>query len=97
MSVCNGWRCGCGIVFYPSALLKDGKTRKLTILHTNDVHTRLDPFPMDGSRNQGLGGVAERAEVVKQIRSREEQVLLLDPVIFSRARLISTYIKENQK
>ena len=26
----------------------------LTILHTNDVHSRLEPFPMDGSRNQGL-------------------------------------------
>lgn len=26
--------------------------QKLTILHTNDVHSRLEPFPMDGSRNQ---------------------------------------------
>jgi 5'-nucleotidase len=51
---------------------------KLTILHTNDVHSRLEPFPMDGSRNQGLGGVAARAEIINQIRAREEQVLLLD-------------------
>ncbi|MEI2739425.1 MAG: hypothetical protein V9F01_11610 [Chitinophagaceae bacterium] len=29
---------------------------KLTILHTNDTHSRLEPFPMDGGRNQGLGG-----------------------------------------
>lgn len=53
-------------------------TRKLTILHTNDVHSRIDPFPMDGSRNQGLGGVAPRAALIEQIRSQEEQVLLLD-------------------
>ena len=33
-------------------------TSKLTILHTNDIHSRIDPFPMDGGRNQGLGGVA---------------------------------------
>ncbi|HEX7903366.1 MAG TPA: metallophosphatase [Chitinophagaceae bacterium] len=51
---------------------------KLTILHTNDVHSRLEPFPMDGGRNQGLGGVAARAELIQQIRSEEEHVLLLD-------------------
>jgi len=50
----------------------------LTILHTNDVHSRLEPFPMDGSRNAGLGGVAARAEIIKQIRSETEHVLLLD-------------------
>ncbi len=51
---------------------------KLTILHTNDVHSRLDPFPMDGSRNQGLGGVSARAALISQIRQEEEHVLLLD-------------------
>lgn len=50
----------------------------ITILHTNDVHSRLDPFPMDGSRNQGLGGVAARAGLINQIRNQAEQVLLLD-------------------
>lgn len=52
--------------------------QKLTILHTNDVHSRIDPFPMDGSRNQGLGGVSARAALIAQIRQEEEQVLLLD-------------------
>ncbi len=51
---------------------------RLTILHTNDVHSRLDPFPMDGGRNQGLGGVAARAALIRDIRAQEEQVLLLD-------------------
>lgn len=51
---------------------------KLTILHTNDVHSRLEPFPMDGGRNQGLGGVAARAELIKKIRTEQENVLLLD-------------------
>ncbi len=51
---------------------------KLTILHTNDVHSRLEPFPMDGGRNQGLGGVAARAELINKIRAEEEHVLLLD-------------------
>jgi len=26
---------------------------RVTILHTNDTHSRLEPFPMDGGRNQG--------------------------------------------
>jgi 5'-nucleotidase len=51
---------------------------RLTILHTNDVHSRLDPFPMDGSKYQGLGGVAARAGAIEKIRSQEEHVLLLD-------------------
>ena len=51
---------------------------KLTILHTNDTHSRIDPFPMDGGRNQGLGGVATRAQIIEEIRKQEEHVLLLD-------------------
>lgn len=50
----------------------------LTILHTNDVHSRLEPFPMDGSRNQGLGGVAGRSALISAIRKETEHVLLLD-------------------
>jgi 5'-nucleotidase len=52
--------------------------QRLTILHTNDVHSRLEPFPMDGGRNEGLGGVSARAELINKIRSEEEHVLLLD-------------------
>ena len=51
---------------------------KLTILHTNDTHSRLEPFPMDGGRNQGLGGIAARAQLITEIRQQEEQVLLFD-------------------
>jgi 5'-nucleotidase len=59
-------------------LQKENAAKKLTILHTNDVHSRLEPFPMDGGKNQGLGGVAARAALIQKIRSEEEQVLLLD-------------------
>ena len=61
-----------------SELEAKSSIEKLTILHTNDVHSRIDPFPMDGSRNAGLAGVARRAALVKQIRSEEKNVLLLD-------------------
>lgn len=56
----------------------DPDTAKITILHTNDVHSRIDPFPMDGSRNEGRGGASKRAALIKKIRSEEENLLLLD-------------------
>ena len=54
------------------------KNTALTILHTNDVHSRLDPFPMDGSRNAGKGGIARRATLIRQIRQEQANVLLFD-------------------
>lgn len=51
---------------------------KLTILYTNDWHSRIEPFPMDGSRNQGLGGAAKRAALIEKIRKETDHVLLLD-------------------
>ena len=61
-----------------SELITEEKAYRLTILHTNDVHSRIDPFPMDGGVNQGLGGVAARADIIGKIRREEEHVLLLD-------------------
>ena len=57
---------------------EEGRLHKLTILHTNDVHSRIEPFPMDGGKNQGRGGIAKRAALINKIRQEEEQVLLLD-------------------
>lgn len=56
----------------------NGRLQQLTILHTNDVHSRIEPFPLDGSRNAGLGGTARRSSLIKQIRAEQENVLLLD-------------------
>jgi len=55
-----------------------GEIHHLTILHTNDVHSRIDPFPMDGSRNEGQGGVARRKVLIDRIRSEGQDCLLLD-------------------
>ncbi len=58
----------------------------LTLLHTNDVHARVDEFRSNGTRcteahaEDGLciGGVARLATVVNEIRADKENVLLLD-------------------
>lgn len=57
---------------------RDAKDVRLTILHTNDMHSRLDPFPDDGLPTAGRGGMARRATLIKQIRAESEHVLLLD-------------------
>ncbi len=63
---------------FPLDILGKSDVTTLTVLHTNDVHSRVEPFPMDGSRNQGLGGVARRAALIQEIRKQADQVLLLD-------------------
>ena len=67
-----------GFGAFPWKAMASPQITKLTILHTNDVHSRIDPFPMDGSRNQGLGGVARRSQLIREIRVQEPNVLLLD-------------------
>ena len=52
--------------------------RKLTILHTNDMHSRIEPFPDNGGQWAGLGGMARRAALIAGVRAQEPNVLLLD-------------------
>ncbi|MFW2136239.1 bifunctional metallophosphatase/5'-nucleotidase [Chryseobacterium sp. TY4] len=51
---------------------------KLTILHTNDQHSRIEPFDASYSKNPNQGGFARRASLVQRIRNQENNVLLLD-------------------
>lgn len=62
----------------PMSIIASTQTDYLTVLHTNDVHSRLEPFPMDGSKNAGVGGVAARAALIEKIRKQVPNVLLLD-------------------
>jgi 5'-nucleotidase len=51
---------------------------QLTILHTNDFHSHIDPFPKDAPRNAGEGGMARRAAMIRQIRAEQKNVLVFD-------------------
>ena len=53
-----------------------GELKQLTILHTNDMHSHIHPFT--SGRNKGVGGMAQRSTIIKQIREEGNQVLLLD-------------------
>ena len=50
----------------------------LTLLTTNDTHSRLDPFPADASRYAGMGGVARRQTLIQQFREKQSPLLVLD-------------------
>jgi 5'-nucleotidase len=49
----------------------------ITILHTNDTHSQIDPLPSNDA-NAGKGGVARRATLVKRIRRENPNTLLID-------------------
>jgi 5'-nucleotidase len=53
-------------------------TKHITILHTNDVHSYIDPFPPNHPKNPNMGGVARRAALIESIRKENSNVLLLD-------------------
>lgn len=75
--------------FYGSLVLAADPTRllanaapasatRLTILHTNDWHSRIEPFPAGSGRNANQGGAIRRAALIDEVRKTEEHVLLLD-------------------
>lgn len=54
------------------------KQRHITILHTNDTHSHIDPFGPNHNRNANKGGIARRASLIEQIRNENPNTLLLD-------------------
>ena len=64
----------------PSLFSQENLKRKkrLVILHTNDTHSTIEPFPSKHSKFPNMGGVSKRHTILQKIRSEEEHVLLLD-------------------
>ncbi|MGB0770196.1 MAG: bifunctional metallophosphatase/5'-nucleotidase [Flavobacteriaceae bacterium] len=52
--------------------------KKITILHTNDVHSHIDPFGPNDGRNANKGGVSRRATLIQKLRKENPNTLLLD-------------------
>jgi 5'-nucleotidase len=70
-----------GVLVSNSLLCQIGsgkKKRKVTVLHTNDTHSNIDPFPENHVKFPNRGGVARRFERIQKIREEEENVLVLD-------------------
>jgi 5'-nucleotidase len=67
-----------GLEGFSLSSFSTNKIKKITILHTNDVHSHIDPFPASDNRNPNKGGVARRAVIIEKIRAENPNVLLLD-------------------
>ncbi|EAQ38746.1 calcineurin-like phosphoesterase [Dokdonia sp. MED134] len=52
--------------------------KHITILHTNDVHSHVEPFPSNDPKYANLGGAARRMGVITAVRKENPNTLLLD-------------------
>lgn len=52
--------------------------KNITILHTNDVHSHVEPFSKDHSEFPNKGGVERRATLISEIRRQNPNTLLFD-------------------
>ena len=64
------------LIFLPKISFSKQKTTRITILHTNDMHSHIEPFK--SGKYKALGGMAKRATIIKKIRETNENVLLFD-------------------
>ena len=57
----------------------DHKTeKKITILHTNDVHSHIEVFSNGHDKYPNIGGIARRASLIQNIRLENPNTLLFD-------------------
>jgi 5'-nucleotidase len=61
-------------------LLSCGRNKNvtITIISTNDVHSRVEEFPENDKENGGKAGFARKSEFIKKVRNENKNVLLLD-------------------
>ena len=65
-------------LFLIPALAIAQETKKIIILQTSDVHSRIEPMTQEGDRNYGQGGFVRRATFLQQFRKENPDVLLFD-------------------
>lgn len=64
--------------FAQNNLLQEKGFTTLTILYTNDQHSRIEPFPENDAKYPNEGGFAKRATIIEEVRKQNKNVLLLD-------------------
>lgn len=70
----------------PAPKRESGKAYSLVVLHTNDHHGAILP-------SGGVGGLAERATFINQVRAKNENVLLLDAGDINTGSALSNMFK----
>jgi len=62
----------------PMKVMAEHAPVHITILHTNDFHSHIDPFAKNSPIHSNQGGMAKRAALIAKIRSETDHVLLFD-------------------
>lgn len=65
-------------VFGQEFVPKDKYVKHITILHTNDQHSRIDPFPTNDRKYPDQGGISRRLSLINAVRKENPNTLLLD-------------------
>ena len=69
----------CGLTLPLTGLTSSSnKFKKITILHTNDVHSHIDPFPENDPINPNSGGVVARSNLINFTKKGNPNTLVLD-------------------
>ncbi len=67
-----------GVSSLPFSAFASQDLIQLCILHTNDTHSRIEPFPLSDSKFPGMGGVVARKKLVEKERQIHKELLLFD-------------------
>jgi len=79
----------------PNELFASGELIRLTVMHTNDMHCHLDPFPADHAEYPGKGGLIRIASIISQCRKENPNFLLLDAGDMFQGTPYFNYFKGN--
>ncbi|MCB9202699.1 MAG: metallophosphatase [Flavobacteriales bacterium] len=67
-----------GNIAFSCPNLKVVKETTITVLHTNDQHSQIEPFEPSHKKYGNKGGFSQRALLIDSIRKKQNNVLLLD-------------------
>ncbi|MEG1684347.1 MAG: metallophosphatase [Bacteroides sp.] len=65
-------------------LLSAQEVKELTILHTNDTHSRIEPIEKSAAKQADKAGYVRRATFIQEARKENKDILLFDSGDFSQ-------------
>jgi 5'-nucleotidase len=67
-----------GALMLPGSLLSAARRKRIVILHTNDFHSRLEPFAANHPKYPGQGGIEKLKTMIDEAAKDADDFLLLD-------------------
>lgn len=77
------YMCACAFALVMTGCAKQPAT-ELTILHTNDTHSQVEPTNPNSRKDADMGGYARRMGLIEQERAKNADLLLFDAGDFSQ-------------